>query len=105
MKYITLQEKQGHGLRTALFCLPPLTHRQMAEAFATTHKVIGAGFVELDPLGGKPVCFGVSESLGRGPAPGDEELIQVMVKQARAMMPAPPRPVHASQHLALEEAL
>jgi hypothetical protein len=77
MKYVVLHPREN-GMTQVVFCVAPLTHAELAGAFAATHKPVSAGFCGFGEDSAVRV-YGRSESLKLEPAPGDALLISTMV--------------------------
>lgn len=78
MKYVILRHRT-YGTLDPVFATSPMTHAQLAEAFARTHAPASAGFCDKLPSGRWRVS-GRSESLDLGPAEGDALLLEVLAR-------------------------
>lgn len=88
MKYVMLQHRTD-GYRQPVFCVAPLTHGELAAAFARTHTPASAGFCEVLPGGLVHTC-GYSASLNLKPAAEDAGLIAASLRATLAMVPQKP---------------
>jgi hypothetical protein len=79
MKYVVLRERTTLGLHTVVFCVAPITHADLAEAFASTHTPVSAGFCRAMP-GNAWQTYGASISLDLSPAAGDALLITAAIR-------------------------
>lgn len=95
MKYVVLQERTTLGLKTVVFGVAPVTHRQLAAGFAATHLPVSAGFCA-PAAAGRWQVFGASSSLDLKPAAGDDLLIQATTRATARM--GHPYPGQAAAH-------
>ncbi len=82
MKYVVLSPL-GTEFLVPVFCVSPMTHREVATAFAATHRTVSAGFCEPAADGTHWRVYGRSESLNLGPGRNDGELITALVHATR----------------------
>lgn len=86
MKYVLLRSNDGHEALQLVFCVAPLTHRELAAGFSSS-TAISAGFCS-PAIGGAWRTFGCSESLCLCPGPDDARLISAHVRATLATAPA-----------------
>lgn len=96
MKYVVLRERNSLGLVAVVFGVAPLSHKDLADAFARTHGPISAGFCSPQPTGRWRV-FGFSSSLNLKPAAGDDLLIEASAR-ATARIGEPHPGLAAASH-------
>jgi len=82
MKYVMLQNFKT-GFLSPVFCVAPMTHRDLALAFASTHQPISAGFCDKGP-DDEWVVFGESESLSLKANPSDGRFITGFIRATLA---------------------
>jgi hypothetical protein len=86
LKYVVLRPHAGGDLvfPALLFCAAPLTHRELAAGFATTHAPTSAGFCA-PRSDGTWRTYGDSQSLC--PSPEDEHLLNSLLRATALTSP------------------